>query len=48
MKQKKVNFDEARRIFMEQKLAKNGIAADGRPTGVCFVWARFAALVATV
>jgi len=32
IKQKKVNFDEARRIFMEQKLAKNGIAADGRPT----------------
>ncbi|KAL7268206.1 hypothetical protein RUND412_009176 [Rhizina undulata] len=32
MKSRKVNFDEARRIFMEQRLAKNGIAPDGRPT----------------
>ncbi|KAG0129810.1 hypothetical protein HOY82DRAFT_540515 [Tuber indicum] len=31
MKGQRVNFDEARRIFMEQKLLKNGIAADGRP-----------------
>ncbi|PUU80568.1 hypothetical protein B9Z19DRAFT_1123413 [Tuber borchii] len=31
MKGQRVNFDEARQIFMEQKLLKNGIAADGRP-----------------
>lgn len=34
MKGQRVNFDEARRIFMEQKLLKNGIAADGRPMGL--------------
>jgi len=34
MKAQRVNFDEARRIFMEQKLLKNGIAADGRPMGL--------------
>jgi hypothetical protein len=33
MKRRNVHFDEARRIFMERKLAKNGIAPDGRPTG---------------
>jgi len=32
MKRRKVAFDEARQIFMEQKFAKNGIGADGRPT----------------
>ncbi|KAF8532981.1 hypothetical protein BDD12DRAFT_867623 [Trichophaea hybrida] len=31
MKRRGVNFDEARRIFTEQKFAKNGIGADGRP-----------------
>jgi hypothetical protein len=36
MRRRKVDFDEARRIFMESKLAKNGIAPDGRPTGGCF------------
>jgi len=32
MKRRGVDFDEARRIFTEQKFAKNGIGADGRPT----------------
>ncbi|KAL0637210.1 hypothetical protein Q9L58_003860 [Maublancomyces gigas] len=31
MKSQKVNFDDARQLFMVQKLAKNGIAPDGRP-----------------
>ncbi|KAI5803263.1 hypothetical protein EDC01DRAFT_687544 [Geopyxis carbonaria] len=33
MKKQKVNFDEGRRLFIQQKLARNGIAADGRPLG---------------
>jgi hypothetical protein len=32
MKLQNVTFDEARRIQLEQKLIKNGIALDGRPT----------------
>jgi len=36
MKRRGVDFDEARRIFTEQKFAKNGIGADGRPTGMVF------------
>jgi hypothetical protein len=31
MKRNNVNFDEARRIFIEQKFGREGIAADGRP-----------------
>ncbi|KAI5854835.1 hypothetical protein BZA05DRAFT_417330 [Tricharina praecox] len=31
MKRRGVDFDEARRIAVEQKLARNGIAPDGRP-----------------
>jgi len=31
MKQESCSFDEARRILMEQRLAMNGIAPDGRP-----------------
>jgi hypothetical protein len=31
MKRRGVNFDEARRIFMEQRFRKSGIAADGLP-----------------
>jgi len=33
MKRRGVDFDEARRIAVEQKLARNGIAPDGRPLG---------------
>lgn len=36
MKSRKVNFDEARQLFIVQKLAKNGIAPDGRPMGKLF------------
>lgn len=31
MNKKKVNFDEARRLYMEQKFGREGIGADGRP-----------------
>lgn len=31
MKSQRVNFDEARRIQMERRLALNGIGPDGRP-----------------
>lgn len=34
MKRRGVDFDEARRIAVEQKLARNGIAPDGRPLGM--------------
>jgi hypothetical protein len=34
MKKQKVGFDEARQIQLERKLVKNGISADGRPTGM--------------
>lgn len=33
MRSQKVGFDEARQLYMVQKLAKNGIAPDGRPMG---------------
>lgn len=33
MKKKRVTFDQARRIYLEQKMAKNGIGPDGRPLG---------------
>jgi len=32
MKSRKINFDEARRVYMEQRFSKNGVAPDGRPT----------------
>ncbi|KAK5121945.1 hypothetical protein LTR85_004517 [Meristemomyces frigidus] len=31
MKLRRVNFDEARRMFMEERFGREGIAADGRP-----------------
>lgn len=31
MKRRNVDFDEARRIYTEQRFGKEGIAADGRP-----------------
>jgi len=37
MKAKKVGFDEARRIYIEGKFAKNNIGADGRPRDPKFV-----------
>lgn len=37
MKRRKVNFDEARRIFMEQNFKKSGISADGLPNDPKFV-----------
>ncbi|KZF21271.1 hypothetical protein L228DRAFT_249064 [Xylona heveae TC161] len=37
MKKRKVNFDEARRIFTEQSFAKNNIGPDGRPRDPKFV-----------
>lgn len=36
MKGQKVNFDEARQVFILQKLANNGISPDGRPMGKSF------------
>ncbi|KAJ5677453.1 uncharacterized protein N7477_003086 [Penicillium maclennaniae] len=37
MKTRKVNFDEARRIYTEQRFAKNNIGPDGRPRDPKFV-----------
>ncbi|KAL8952895.1 MAG: hypothetical protein Q9222_001221 [Ikaeria aurantiellina] len=37
MKSKNVGFDEARRIYTEQRFAKNNIGADGRPRDPKFV-----------
>ncbi|KAH8821515.1 hypothetical protein F5884DRAFT_90267 [Xylogone sp. PMI_703] len=37
MKKRRVNFDEARRIYTEERFAKNGIGADGRPKDPKFV-----------
>ena len=37
MRSRRVNFDEARRIYMEQSFAKNSIGADGRPRDPKFV-----------
>jgi hypothetical protein len=37
MKRRKVNFDEARRMYTEQRFAKNDIGPDGRPRDPKFV-----------
>ena len=37
MKSRRVGFDEARRVYTEQRFAKNGIGADGRPRDPKFV-----------
>ncbi|TVY26107.1 UPF0357 protein [Lachnellula hyalina] len=37
MKNKRVNFDEARRIYTEGRFAKNNIGPDGRPRDPKFV-----------
>ncbi|KAM7207409.1 Fungal protein of unknown function (DUF2015) domain containing protein [Naviculisporaceae sp. PSN 640] len=37
MNRRKVKFDEARRIYMEQRFSANGIGADGRPKDPKFV-----------
>ncbi|KAI2613103.1 protein precursor [Hypoxylon fragiforme] len=37
MKKRRLRFDEARRVYMEQRFSANGIAADGRPKDPKFV-----------
>lgn len=37
MKLRKINFDEARRVYMEQRFKKNGIGEDGVPRDPKFV-----------
>jgi Fungal protein of unknown function (DUF2015) len=37
MKSKKVNFDQARQLYTEQRFAKNNIGPDGRPRDPKFV-----------
>ncbi|KAK4115153.1 hypothetical protein N656DRAFT_835178 [Canariomyces notabilis] len=37
MKKRRMLFDEARRVYMEQKFKENGIGADGRPRDPKFV-----------
>ncbi|PYH48296.1 DUF2015 domain-containing protein [Aspergillus saccharolyticus JOP 1030-1] len=37
MRRQRVDFDEARRLYMEQRFAKNNIDSDGRPTDPKFV-----------
>ncbi|KAG0648493.1 non sense mediated decay [Hyphodiscus hymeniophilus] len=37
MRNQRVGFDEARRIYIEGRFAKNGIAPDGRPRDPKFV-----------
>ena len=37
MRAKRVDFDEARRIYMEKRFAKNNIGADGLPNDPKFV-----------
>jgi len=37
MKRRRVNFDEARRIYMQDRFKKNGIGPDGRPRDPKFV-----------
>lgn len=37
MKTRKVGFDEARRVYTEQRFAKNNIGPDGRPRDPKFV-----------
>jgi len=37
MKRKHISFDEARRLYIEQRFAKNGIGPDGMPMDPKFV-----------
>ena len=37
MKRRRVGFDEARRMFMEERFKANGIGADGTPRDPKFV-----------
>lgn len=37
MKKRRLNFDAARRVYLEQRFADNGIGADGRPRDPKFV-----------
>ncbi|KAI2469206.1 protein precursor [Annulohypoxylon bovei var. microspora] len=37
MKKRRMPFDEARRVYMEQRFSANGIGADGRPKDPKFV-----------
>lgn len=37
MKRRRLRFDEARRVYMEQRFSDNGIGADGRPKDPKFV-----------
>lgn len=37
MKRRGVGFDEARRIYMQDRFQKNGIGPDGRPRDPKFV-----------
>lgn len=37
MKRRRMKFDDARRVYMEQRFAANGIGADGRPRDPKFV-----------
>ncbi|KAH6841084.1 hypothetical protein B0I37DRAFT_419058 [Chaetomium sp. MPI-CAGE-AT-0009] len=37
MKKRRLKFDEARRVYMEQRFKENGIGADGRPRDPKFV-----------
>jgi hypothetical protein len=37
MKSRRVDFDEARRLYTEQRFAKNNIGPDGRPRDPKFV-----------
>ncbi|KAK1750716.1 hypothetical protein QBC47DRAFT_393338 [Echria macrotheca] len=37
MKRRRLRFDEARRVYMEQRFQANGIGADGRPRDPKFV-----------
>jgi hypothetical protein len=37
MKKRRMNFDDARKVYMEQRFSDNGIDADGRPRDPKFV-----------
>ena len=37
MKKRRLKFDDARRVYMEQRFSANGIGADGRPRDPKFV-----------
>ncbi|KAI1807927.1 hypothetical protein F4811DRAFT_375658 [Daldinia bambusicola] len=37
MKKRRMRFDDARKVYMEQRFSANGIAADGRPKDPKFV-----------